>query len=243
MKADAIDAIKGLVEQASALKEVNGEQYSTVQLHRVKHNPSIKALTITTLTGLVDYIKSDVDKSVWGKTIIVVDGPGNVSMRSVADEKELTRDTFVEVRAHEGNSFNFGQYMDSEEFIIKVKSMFSQTPDLTILLSFISKISVKNSLETQDDGVSQAVAVNRGMSGALQDRAIAPSIVGLAPYRTFREITQPTSQFLFRMKAGHDTSKPTCALFEADGGTWRNAAVLSIKEYLTGKLEGATIIA
>ena len=40
-------------------------------------------------------------------------------------------------------------------------------------------------------------------------------------------------------------SGPTCALFEADGGAWRNEAMLNIKKYLEANLkdiDGITII-
>jgi hypothetical protein len=56
--------------------------------------------------------------------------------------------------------------------------------------------------------------------------------VVLAPYRTFVEVTQPESDFVFRMQNG-----PRCALFEADGGAWKLTAMRHIKEYLQAALE------
>lgn len=58
-----------------------------------------------------------------------------------------------------------------------------------------------------------------------------PNPVELAPYRTFLEVEQPESQFIFRMKDG-----PRCAIFEADGGAWRNQAITNIREYLKNEL-------
>lgn len=60
-----------------------------------------------------------------------------------------------------------------------------------------------------------------------------PNPVYLAPYRTFAEIEQPVSKFVFRMESG-----PKAALFEADGGAWKNEAILKIKEYLQKELSG-----
>ena len=57
----------------------------------------------------------------------------------------------------------------------------------------------------------------------------------LRPYRTFTEVVQPASDFIFRMKEDRGI---TCALFEADGGAWKNAAMKNIKEYLEFELEG-----
>ncbi|OSB00487.1 hypothetical protein B2H85_13365, partial [Clostridium botulinum] len=57
--------------------------------------------------------------------------------------------------------------------------------------------------------------------------------VTLAPYRTFPEIEQPLSRFIFRMQQG-----PSAAIYEADGGAWRNQAMQRIKAYLEEELKG-----
>jgi hypothetical protein len=59
--------------------------------------------------------------------------------------------------------------------------------------------------------------------------------VNLAPYRTFQEIEQPSSPFLFRIK-GTPGEGVQCALFEADGGAWRLDAVARIEAWLTKAL-------
>ena len=59
----------------------------------------------------------------------------------------------------------------------------------------------------------------------------------LAPMRTFCEITQPVSPFVLRVQEG-----PAVALFEADAGEWRNAAVRGIKDYLTMMLDGLNVV-
>ncbi|MEB9782308.1 hypothetical protein P4K16_30685, partial [Bacillus cereus] len=51
--------------------------------------------------------------------------------------------------------------------------------------------------------------------------------VQLSPYRTFVEVEQPESKFVFRMREG-----ARCGLFEADGGAWKLEAMNNIKEYL-----------
>ncbi|GET15220.1 hypothetical protein SN4111_14820 [Ligilactobacillus agilis] len=58
-----------------------------------------------------------------------------------------------------------------------------------------------------------------------------PNPVLLAPYRTFIEVKQPENKFIFRMKDG-----PRGAIFEADGGAWRNQAILNIKTFLEEQL-------
>lgn len=80
-------------------------------------------------------------------------------------------------------------------------------------------------ITTGDDGISQQVTIKTGV--ATVGNAIVPNPVTLKPYRTFVEVEQPESKFIFRMKDG-----PTAALFEADGGVWRNKAMHEIKKYI-----------
>lgn len=70
-----------------------------------------------------------------------------------------------------------------------------------------------------------------------------PNPVYLAPYRTFREVTQPLSPFVLRMKQGREGGLPTVALFEADGGKWKLDAIAFIRDFLREKIETVPIIA
>ena len=61
---------------------------------------------------------------------------------------------------------------------------------------------------------------------------VVPNPVLLKPYRTFIEVQQPESAFIFRMQDG-----PRAALFEADGGAWRIEAMENIRAYLAKELK------
>lgn len=54
----------------------------------------------------------------------------------------------------------------------------------------------------------------------------------LRPYRTFLAVEQPASLFILRMREGGQ-----CALFEADGGLWRETARQNIRNYFEYELE------
>ncbi len=82
-----------------------------------------------------------------------------------------------------------------------------------------------------DDGVTQKATIKQGI--ASKTEAIVPNPVKLRPYRTFIEVEQPVSEFIFRMK---DNQGIHCALFEADGGAWKNAAMKNVKDYLESAL-------
>lgn len=62
---------------------------------------------------------------------------------------------------------------------------------------------------------------------------MVPNPVNLIPYRTFLEVQQPASDFIFRMKSSCGVQ---CAILEADGGAWKNEAMNNIKEYLKNAL-------
>ena len=82
-----------------------------------------------------------------------------------------------------------------------------------------------------DDGVTQKATIKTGITSV--GDAVVPNPVNLRPFRTFIEVEQPESAFVFRMKQGNGVE---CAIFEADGGAWKNAAMKSIKDYLQFEL-------
>ena len=110
-----------------------------------------------------------------------------------------------------------------------MQSLFIGNDDSDILLQFASAIKIEKAAELVDNGVSQITTIKNGVSSRVQ--AKAPNPVTLKPYRTFFEVDQPESKFVFRI---NDT--PGCALFEADGGIWRAAAKTNIAEYLHNNL-------
>ena len=115
-----------------------------------------------------------------------------------------------------------------------MQSKFLDDPDTDreLLLKFAGTVEQGSVTEYGDDGVTQKATVKQGI--ASKTDAIVPNPVRLRPYRTFIEVEQPVSDFIFRMK---DSSHGiTCALFEADGGAWKNAAMRNVKEYLEFEL-------
>ena len=83
-----------------------------------------------------------------------------------------------------------------------------------------------------DDGVSQKVEIKQGIATVAE--AVVPNPVVLAPYRSFPEIEQIESEFIFRMREG---SGIEMALFEADGGAWRIQAIASVKRWIEKELK------
>ncbi|WP_462271007.1 hypothetical protein [Ligilactobacillus agilis] len=183
-------------------------------------------LRIKTLTGLVDYIKSNLERKE-AKLLLHIEKPDEVSLIGLLAE-DGSREYLASAQAIVPR-FNFDYYLDIEEFNVALQSVFAPTADRDILLKVVGNLKEDNVKTTGDDGVSQAVTIKTGVATAADVKV--PNPVTLAPYRTFIEVKQPESKFIFRMKDG-----PRGAIFEADGGAWRNQAILNIKTFLEGQL-------
>lgn len=224
------EAIEYLIEQGEKVNPIiNLEQgtYSTKSLTRVK-TATADTLNISTLTGIVDYIKGNTDK-LQGDLLIQVKSYDEVRLYSPLNQ-DRERELYVQAQAILPDNIRYEMFLDTERFNIMLQSGFVDNEDKRIILKYTGLVQDEAVKTTGDDGVSQQVTVKTGVASVGQ--AIVPNPVTLAPYRTFIEIEQPESKFIFRMQEG-----PRAALFEADGGAWKNKAILSIKEFLTKELK------
>ena len=229
----ALEYIVGL--SVPAIQEIRGEVYSDKPLNRISYVPRASSIEMNTLSSLVDYLKSSVD-SFCDMMIIHVQSPTKVSVYSALD-CERKREYVVEVNA-QLPKFAFDQFQDHEAFCIGIQSKCIDDPDTdkAILLKFAGTVEAGSVAEYGDDGVSQKATIKTGI--ASKGEALVPSPAVLKPFRTFVEVEQPVSSFIFRMKEDKYTKGIQCALFEADGGAWKIGAMEAIKAYLVKELEG-----
>lgn len=192
-------------------------------------------IPLNTLTGLVNYIKANIERENM-HLILHIENEKNVHLMGTL-EVDGSREILASAEAIVPR-FNFDQYYDTESFNIALQSKFvdlrnihieDEQDDRAILLQVVGNVSEENVKNTGDDGISQAVSIRQGIASKADVKV--PNPVHLAPYRTFLEVEQPISQFVFRMKDG-----PRAAIFEADGGAWRNQAIVNIREYLKEQL-------
>lgn len=234
--------VERLTKEGLTVK-VGNQIYSPTQLFPVYDNRSPSAIELYTLTGLKDFFTANIDKLNIAELLCNIEGPEKLSVVSKIMEERRQRTHVVNVEMMEaGSKFPFGQFMDHEDFCIKIKALFVENPDQIKIMQFASKLTVENNVQVQDDGVSQSAVVRKGLSGAVKGTEVAPVTLKLRPYRTFRELEQPESAFLFRMRQSSH-SGPQCAIFEADGGAWRITALASIKKYLNDNIKELTVIA
>lgn len=220
----ALEYIVGMSEPQ--VLEINGEAYSDKGLHRICHNPKAQAIEMTTLSSLVEYIKAGID-TMDDKMIVHVSSPEKVLLYSMLD-LERVREYIVEVNA-QVPEFRYGRYMDHESFLIALQSKFIPNDDRELLLKFTGTVENGTVSQYGDDGVTQKATIKTGI--ASKGEAVVPNPVRLRPFRTFVEVEQPESAFVFRMRQDSDDGVE-CAVFEADGGAWKNAAMENIKKYL-----------
>ena len=224
---EALEYLVNLGEKKEPIIELDQGTFSRVSLNRVTE-PVASKLTVSTLTGLVDYIKTNVDH-LEGKLLIQVKSPEEVALYSPLNA-DREREKYVSAEAILPNNVVYDRFLDTERFNIMLQSAFVDDEDKAKLLKYTALITDDTVKNFGDDGISQKVTVKTGVASVSD--AVVPNPVTLAPFRTFPEVEQPESKFIFRMKEG-----PSAALFEADGGAWRNKAILNIKAYLEKELE------
>lgn len=220
---EAIQYVVGLGK--SEIHDRNGQDFSDKRLYLLEE-PTAGSLDVNTLSGLVQYLKSGFDGN--DQVIVHVESPTSVVAHSQLNG-DKTRSTWIHAEAMLP-TFHFDRFYDTESFNIKLQSAFVKSEDRDIMLKIVGNITEENVQTHGDDGVSQKVVARTGVASV--GNVEVPNPVNLAPYRTFVEVRQPQSDFVFRMKSG-----PECALFEADGGAWKLEAINNIATYLSKKLD------
>ena len=229
---EAIAYITGLAVKAEKPEtiEINGRTYCTKDLRRYDAADKAEPIKATTLTSLVDYIK-------------VVSATKVLLYSGLLAERD--RETLFEVNALLPQ-FEYGREYDQESFLVAMQSCFQKTDDREAVTIMASNIVNTQQGTFSDDGVSQQAIIKTGVT--TKDAAFVPNPVSLIPYRTFLEVPQPASDFVFRISEGRGGA-PAFKLVAADGGLWKSQAVDNVKNYLVKALadvperEKITIIA
>jgi hypothetical protein len=222
--------------------EVDGRPYYDRELYPIK-DPQAEAVTVFTLSALVEFIASGLDRLHDEKLVAHVVSPTKVRLLgpllkhfrqreclAVADYGKLLPD-----------NLRIGEWLPQEQFLIMVKSAFVQSDSTTEICKLAAGLVDSQEARHDDDGVAQTVTVKSGTR--LREDVQVPGEVFLAPYRSFSDIEQVESPFIFRVRPGGYLS-----LHLADGGAWYARAVVRVKEKLealaaNAGLEELTVIA
>lgn len=241
--ASFVSAIQGLAQTAAAAKVyvIDGHQYVEQNGKITRLDPPAQSwpspFKVHTLTGLAEYIDRNRDELNFANCVLHVEGPETVRLASKVTGEEFRRTRFLYVEAENWDRFaalkffEFGRYFDVETFIIALQALFEASSVKSELLGILGNLSDDEVVNTLDDGMSQQTVVKAGITRV--GNATLPNPITLAPYRTFPEVAQPESPFILRLKKGAASGKLGVALFEADGGAWKNSAIESVATWLS----------
>lgn len=211
----------------------NQAPYATKPLCQVKAAPpeGHQLVNVVTLAGLADLIRADLEAldmpALATNFVIHVQDEQTVTLKPKVTDDHGRRLTLIQARPVAFRQFQFGQWMSQEEFVIAVAALFAETPDKAYVLNLASILANDATSTSEDDGFTQRANVKAGLR--MKEATLIKPRVALAPYRTFPEIPQPVSEFVFRARCAGE-SQPMLMLVEADGGRWKINAMAEIRK-------------
>jgi hypothetical protein len=234
-----VKAIENLVD--AKIVSDGSRSYSNKELHNLPFpdQPVFPSIDLSSLDSLADYVKDNRDAAVSPIECQIICGHDEVNLVTLPKGEQRMRDTLVCVNAHIPQ-VPLGSFMDIEKFRLTLMTGFNDTPDRSILLAFISKVTDSNVKTSTDDGVTQTIEAKVGLASFAEVQV--PSPLELAPIRTFIEVPQPLSFFVFRMRK--TTTGAEYGLFEIPSN-WQRTAAVNVKDYLSAlaPLKGFTVLA
>lgn len=214
----------------------NARKWEPIIVPVLPDEPHPSPLKFFTLDGFISYVNENTEGMMRDEKRYIV---------QVADEKTVylldhpssnnkKRYIIASCEAHTPDII-FEQYLDTERFNTMLLSTFIDTDARKLLFTVVKSMTKEQNLNTTDDGVSQVITVKQGISTAANVQFQNP--VPLKPMRTFSEVDQPESNFTLRVSENAE-----CALFESDGGAWKNEAVSRIACYVRQKLFATNVV-
>jgi inactivated superfamily I helicase len=228
---EAIDRVLQLSKPN--LETINDLVYADRQLILVR-TPEPEQYAVSTLSGLIMLLEStDFDPA---SAFLKVNSLSHVSLVGRGRDEWRRIPCYANAKLDsELKQFPFDSFIDHEKFVIGLLSQFVSEGDLASVVDLASKLTEETTAETTDDGFGQKATMKAGVH--LKAERTIKSRVTLTPFRTFREVEQPASDFIFRVRPGG-----MCALYEADGGQWRVAAMRNLATWLTNALRGSAVV-
>ena len=222
-------AIEKIVELAKpAVIQVEGKTFSNIDFSEVKpERPTPARIEFNTLEGIVKMVLKEALTKFPGTLFVRITEYNTVDVFTAYDS-EMKRDWIYRATS-DVPGFKEG-FRDREDMIIRLRSLFLQTPDVQYLLDLLSKMTDQENVTMEDNGVTQVVEAKKGI--ALKQQIQIKPRVSLTPFRTFLEVEQPESSFLLRI-----SGDGRIGLFEADGGVWKLDAKRRIKKHLMEELQ------
>lgn len=230
--AKAQEEVRTVVIEGSTYAVYGGKMTRIEQ----KNPPEPDWFEVFSLRGLVDFIKADTDHlfcDAESRHIVRVVNETMVDVVSPATGYERVRYVRARCVAHTPR-ISFGEFLDTDQFQVMLQTCFEPSTNRDTVMKLAGSASKEQSMRKSDDGMKQAIQVNTGVV-TVQD-VIIHNPVTLTPFRTFYEVEQPSSPFILRFD-----EDANAALYEGDGGAWKNEAVKRIADWLRWELANCNV--
>jgi hypothetical protein len=227
-----------LSEQRSESFDYGSLRYSNKSVSPLMW-PVPQAVRVNTLQGFVDLAQSAIEDFQASAVVAQVRSHAEAVLIGKVSDSVGRRQEYIIANLPDVKGFPFNNFYDTETFTIGLLSQFTPNAGDHDYVVRLSSNVVSGTIRTaEDDGVSQQVTVKGG--AALKGETTVRSRVRLAPFRTFREVEQPVSEFVLRAKNVGD-GQVQLGLFEADGGKWKIDAVENVARWLRVALDKVAI--
>lgn len=223
------ELVKGQVEPT--IEEINGVEYEkTSRGYSLLQKTHTKFIEVNSLDGLVSmidaYLNETKDTDIKAPFIVNINFNNIQVMSALGNDK--TRNYLIEVNPMIPN-LEMGRRLTVEELIILLSTSYEPTENTIKFINSLSSLRVVEEVEFNDDGIGQTVVAKQGAS--MNKSFQVQPIVKLQPIRSYAEIEQVESKFLFRVN-----KDGTVCLREADGGQWKYEVQRRIFDYLKEEL-------
>lgn len=241
-----VEAIKASVE--TKVISIDETDFLTRQVYDPPKPGTVETLNIATLTGLVEFVKTQIKPDVLVKEqgagmIVQVEGPNSVAYKGpISDDRAKQRDVFARAVAQNpfAKGFQLGRYMALSDFNVALRTLFDTGGDRDALVALLGNVQGSKVAEGADDGFTQTVTVRRSVTKVGNEEVENP--VTLYPRRTFKEVEPASSEFVLRLQSDDDDDPPTVALFAADGEGWEHTSIMDIVAFLKENLPDEVVI-
>jgi hypothetical protein len=231
---DKIDTLSQLAHRTENLTlEIEGKTYSAKTLEPIIDDRRPETLQVSNLSSIVQFINENRDGVKKDKLSIFVTSPTHVELRGPSEGESLARTLFVLAENTYGvDPFPFGRFIETEAFIISLMTKFTADFDRDLVVKIASNLVAEASLKKEDTGATTKKTSSGGVINNSGEKDLP--VAKLMPFRTFMQVPQPASLFIFRYKS--DGEEIGCTLIEADGGAWRDEAMANIADYFREKV-------
>ena len=243
-----IEKIAGLVTEANAkgnrvleLDLGDGiKKFDAKNLSRIYDNPRPATLEVSSLSAIAAYVRNKLEGIDPEKLFARIVSPTRVELLEAYSGEEKARTCYMIAKlGNDAEPFKFGSWYETEAFIIALMSLFENTEDRALILTIASSLVSEAKIAKIDNSSTTKTTASAGIINTSD--AVDPGVAVLQPFRTFRQIEQPASSFLFRYRAQGD--EVVLSLIEADGGAWKHEAMERIAAYFAKEVPELEVIA